>query len=476
MTGDREFLVGKRVTVLGLGIEGTDLVRYLASQGASVTVSDTKSPEALAARIKELDGLPVRFSLGENRVEDAISADIVFVSQGIPLNAPAVAAARERGVPVSSMTRLFLEICPAPTVGITGSSGKTTTTALVGAMFEAAGRKHVVGGNIGTGLLGLLDCITPETWVVLELSHSQLETVERSPHIACVLNVTPNHLDRYTWEEYVALKLRILQSQTRDDIAVLNLDDEVVCSFATETPARVVWFSTRRPPNGGSAAFVRDGAVVWRQGNVDTKLLPMSDIKLRGAHNVANVLAAVAIAGAVGLDAGAVARAVREFTGVPHRIEPVGEIDGVAYYNDSIATTPERTLAGLRSFSQPVVLLVGGREKNLPLEDLAREALARCRAVICFGEAGPMIEAALRAAAVERPNGERKNGERQHEAAFVQGVETLAEAVAAARARAQPGDAVLLSPACASYDAYENFEERGEDFRRHVLALVKGGP
>ena len=456
--------MGKRITVLGLGIEGTDLVRYLANQGAVVTVSDVKSPEALASRIKALDGLPVRFSLGEHRVEDVVSADMVFVSQGIPLSLPAIEAAREQGVPVSSMTRLFLELCPGPTIGITGSSGKTTTTALVAAMFAAAGRRHVVGGNIGTGLLGLLDCVTPETWVVLELSHSQLETAERSPHLACVLNVTPNHLDRYSWEEYVALKLRILQGQTRDDIAVLNLDDEVVCSFATETPAKIVWFSARRPPNGGASAFLREGAIVWRQGAVDSKLLSASEIPLRGAHNVANVLAAVAIAGAVGLDAGAIARAVREFKPVPHRIELVGEIDGVAYYNDSIATTPERTLAGLRSFTEPVVLLLGGHEKHLPLEELANEALERCRAVICFGEAGPLLEEALRAAAAERANG-----------AQIERVATLADAVEAARAQAKPDDVVLLSPACASYDAYENFEQRGEDFRQMVRRLSAQG-
>jgi UDP-N-acetylmuramoylalanine--D-glutamate ligase len=190
MTGDREFLVGKRVTVLGLGIEGTDLVRYLATQGATVTVSDIKSPEALAPQIKQLDGLPVRYSLGGHRVEDVVSADMLFVSQGIPLTLPAVQAARDGGVPVSSMTRLFLELCPGPTIGITGSSGKTTTTALVAAMFASAGRRHVVGGNIGTGLLGLLDCVTPETTVILELSHSQLETAGRSPHVACVLTTS----------------------------------------------------------------------------------------------------------------------------------------------------------------------------------------------------------------------------------------------------------------------------------------------
>jgi UDP-N-acetylmuramoylalanine--D-glutamate ligase len=464
MTGNRESSVDKRVTVLGLGIEGVDLVRYLASHGASVTVSDLRPPEALARRIQELDGLPVRFSLGEHRAADIVSADTVFVSQGVPLTLPVLEQARQRGVPISSMTRLFLELCPGTIIGITGSSGKSTTTALVGAMFAAAGRRHVVGGNIGVGLLGLLDEITPDTWVVLEMSHTQLETAERSPHIACVLNVTPNHLDRYSWEEYTALKLRIIQRQSRDDIAVLNLDDEVTCAFATEAPGQVVWFSSHRAPNG-HAAFVREGDILWHQGSVETKVLSLDEIPLRGAHNVTNVLAAVAVAGVAGLQFDAIARAVREFTPLAHRLELVDTIDGVAYYNDSIATTPERTLAGLRSFQEPIVLLVGGRDKKLPLEELANEACERCRAVVCFGEAASLLEVALRMATPGTA-----------EPPVIELVDTLAQAVQQARRLARPGDVVLLSPACTSYDAYQNFEERGEDFRRLAGQLgAKGG-
>jgi UDP-N-acetylmuramoylalanine--D-glutamate ligase len=464
MTGNRESPVDKRVTVLGLGIEGVDLVRYLASHGASVTVSDLRPTEALARRIQELDGLPVRFSLGAHRADDILSADTVFVSQGVPLMLPVLEQARQRGVPISSMTRLFLELCPGTIIGITGSSGKSTTTALVGAMFAAAGRRHVVGGNIGVGLLGLLDQITPDTWVVLEMSHTQLETAERSPHIACVLNVTPNHLDRYSWEEYTALKLRIIQRQSRDDIAVLNLDDEVTCAFATEAPGQVVWFSSHRVPNG-HAAFVREGDILWHQGSVETKVLSLDEIPLRGAHNVTNVLAAVAVAGVAGLQFDAIARAVREFTPLAHRLELVDSIDGVAYYNDSIATTPERTLAGLRSFQEPIVLLVGGRDKKLPLEELANEACERCRAVVCFGEAASLLEGVLRMAAPGAA-----------EPPAIEVVDTLAEAVQQARRLARPGDVVLLSPACTSYDAYQNFEERGEDFRRLAGQLgSKGG-
>ncbi len=452
----------KRVTVLGLGIEGVDLVRYLATHGATVTVSDKRTEHALASRVHELEGLPVTYSLGENRAEDVLSADAVFVSQSVPQSLPILEQARGRGVPVSSMTKLFFELCPAPIIGITGSSGKTTTTALLGAMFAAAGRKHVVGGNIGVGLLGLLDDITQDTAVVLELSHTQLETAQASPHIACVVNVTPNHLDRYSWDEYVALKLRILQFQSRNDIAVLSLDDEVTCSFATEALGKVVWFSTKRVPSG-DAAFVRDGSVLFRQGAVESRVLPLDAIPLRGAHNAANVVAAVAVAGAAGLPFDAVARAIREFTPVTHRLELVASANGVAYYNDSIATTPERALAGIRSFQERIVLLVGGRHKNLPLEELAEEACRRCRAVICFGEAGGLLEEAMRMAALgpgDQPQ--------------IECVETMDEAIERARQLAQPGDVVLLSPACTSFDAYNNFEERGEEFRRLVRAMSGG--
>lgn len=452
MTLKQEVLEGKRVTIVGLGIEGADLARYLASLGASVTVSDARTADQLETRISDLEGLPIRFSLGENRVSDAVSADVLFVSQGVPLTLPAIRAAEERGVPISSMVRLFLERCPAPVIGITGSSGKTTTTALLGAAFAAARRKHVVGGNIGVGLLGLLDEITPETAVVLEMSHTQLETAGRSPHVACVLNVTPNHLDQFSWDEYVDLKRRIVRAQSADDTAILNLDDEVASSFAGETPARVVWFSADRVPDG-DAAFVRDGEIVWRSGSEEAIVLPVSDIPLRGSHNVANVLAAAAVAGVAELPLEAVAQAVRAFTPVAHRLEVVGQIEGVTYYNDSIATTPERTIAGLRSFEEPIVLLLGGREKRLPLEALVREALERCRAVVCFGEAAPRIEEALRTA--QAASGSMR----------IERTETLAEAVTSASALAKRGDIVLLSPACASYDAYENFEARGEAFR-----------
>ncbi len=228
------------MTVVGLGIEGIDLVRFFAAREAQVTVSDARSAETLASSLDAIADTGATLSLGANRVEDATGADYVYASQGVSQHLPALVAAREAGVPVSSMTALFMQLCPAPIAAITGSSGKTTTTSLTGAMLEASGQNYVVGGNIGVGMLGLLEHIGPETRVLLELSHTQLELVEQSPHVACVTNVTPNHLDRYSWDEYVGLKRRIFEFQSDDDIAVFNLDYEVTASWSAEARGRTL--------------------------------------------------------------------------------------------------------------------------------------------------------------------------------------------------------------------------------------------
>ena len=466
MTGYPE-VRGKKVTVVGLGIEGVDLVRYLAAQGAQVTASDARTPDRLVHRLKELDGVPVRFSLGQNAVADTVSADAVFVSQGVPLDIPALQAARGKGIPLSSMTRLFLELCPGPVVGITGSNGKTTATRLVGDMFAAAGRPHAVGGNIGVGLLGLLEDLMPETWVVVEISHTQLELIGRSPHVACVLNITPNHLDRYGWADYVDLKGRILAHQSTGDLAILNYDNEVTRKMAEGAAGEVLFFALEAG-HPGDGAFLRDGVVICRRGGRESPVLKAADVPLRGRHNMENVTAAVAVGAACGLSPSDMASAIRAYRPAPHRLELVSNVDGADYYDDSIATTPERTLAGLRSFEEPVVLLLGGREKHLPLEEMATEACRRCRAVVVFGEAAPVLDEALRAASQDLPHEERtpvlKTG-------------PLAEAVSAAHSVARPGDVVLLSPACTSFDAFENFEQRGEAFRGLVLAFdrLRGG-
>ena len=445
------------MTVVGLGIEGIDLVRFLSAEGAEVTVSDARSADQLGDALGQIADCEARLSLGENRVEDATGADAVFVSQGVPADLPALRAARREGVPISSMSQLFLERCPAPVAGITGSSGKTTTTALAGAMLEASGADYVVGGNIGVGLLGLLERIEPATTVVIELSHTQLELVDRSPQLACVTNVTPNHLDQFSWSSYVDLKRRSFAFQAPDDLAVFNIDDEVCAGFAEEAPGRVAYTSmTRELP--GDGAGVRDGVIVRRDGGDEIAVMRRGEIALRGEHNVANVLSAVAVATRLGVGDAAIAEAVRGFRGVPHRLEPVATVGEVAYVNDSIATTPERTLAGLRAFDEPVVLLLGGRDKHLPLRELAALAVGRCQAVITFGEAAELFARAVR---------EARDGDRPS----VESVEDVPSAVRLAAQRARPGDVVLLSPAGTSFDAYRTFEQRGADFRAAVAEL-----
>jgi UDP-N-acetylmuramoylalanine--D-glutamate ligase len=351
------------------------------------------------------------------------------------------------------MTRLFFESCPAPIAGITGSSGKTTTTALVDAMLEASSVDHVVGGNIGVGLLGLLDRITPETRVVAELSHTQLQSLEVSPHWACLTNVTPNHLDQFTWDEYVELKRRIFAYQREDDVLVLNADDPVSRELASGARG-VLRYTSMHGALPGDGVTLEGDAVVQIEGGRRTSLFSRADIQLRGAHNVANVLQATALASLLGASPEAIASAVRGFQGVPHRLEPVAELDGVTWVNDSIATTPERTVAGLRSYDVPIVLLLGGRDKRLPLDDLATEVRQRCRAVVTFGEASELFASALSDAGYADV----------HASADVEG------AVEAARHLVRSGDVVLFSPAGTSFDAYPNFERRGEAFRDAVHA------
>ncbi|MSQ09579.1 MAG: UDP-N-acetylmuramoyl-L-alanine--D-glutamate ligase [Dehalococcoidia bacterium] len=450
-------LRGKRVTVVGFGIEGQALAAYLCGQGARVTVSDQRTEQQLAEPIARLAGLPVTYRLGGNRVEDCVTADVLFVSQGVPLDVPALLAARAAGVPCSSATRLFMERCPAPIIGVTGSAGKTTTTALVGRMLQAAGLPTEVGGNNGRVLLDRLASLTPQHWVALEMSHTQLELTDRSPRVALVTNISPSHADRYPdMNEYIALKEHVFVYQAPGDTLVLNWDDPVTQAMAAKAHGKVAWFSlTEEPP--GEGAYLEDGALMLRSAGTTQAILQRSSIKLMGDHNVANVLAACAATAVAGVPVAAMAAAVDGFPGVEHRLEWVRMLGGVDYYNDSIATTPERVMAGLRCFDRPVVLLAGGRHKHLPLDAWVGSVGQRCRAVVCFGEAGPYLQDAL------TPTWGK--------AAAVACVPSVSDAVVAAAELARAGDVVLLSPACTSFDAYPNFEARGRDFRESVGRL-----
>jgi UDP-N-acetylmuramoylalanine--D-glutamate ligase len=447
-------LEGLPVLVYSLGIEGRDLARWLIRQGARVTMSDTRSPEALAAAGATAPEGVERVVTGQPLLDPA-GFGLVAVSQSILRYDPALARARALGIPITSQMRLFLQLCPGRTIGITGSSGKSTTTALVGAIAREAGVEFVLGGNIGIGepLLARLDDIRPATDVILEISHTQLQYTDRSPRIAAVTNVTPNHLDQFSWDEYVGLKRNHIAHQRRDDVAVLNQDNPVTRTFMASVRGRLVATSIDSPL-AVDGAFIEDGEIVIRRGARVTPVLPVSDVRLRGRHNLANVVMACALAAEAGWPVTAMARAIRTFSGVPHRLEIVGRVGGATWVNDSIATSPERTVAGLRAFDEPVVLLLGGRDKHLPLDTLQEAVRERCRAVVCFGESGPLFHEAV-AGLVD--------------VALL--VESLEDAVEAASGLTRPGDVVLLSPAGTSFDRYPNFEARGARFRELVRHL-----
>lgn len=457
-------VAGRRIGVVGLGREGADLARFLARFGANIVVSDAASQETLEPIVASLAGLPITYRLGRQEANNLLDCTELFVSPGVPRAVPVVAEAARAGIPLSSATRLFLELCPGPVVGITGSSGKTTTTTLIGEMLRESGLPTFVGGNMGTPTLQHLDSITPSTWSVLELSSFQLEDVTRSPTIGVILNITPNHLDRHPdMDDYIRAKGNMIRHQTPSDTAVLNADDPIV--RALPHPSRTVAFSLAGPINGAwldeDQLFV-GGWFASRGGDgrslPPTAVLSRGEIPLRGVHNVANVLAASAAATCVGCEPTQLASAVRRFRPVPHRLEVVATIDGVTYVNDSIATSPERSIAALRAYEEPVVLIAGGRDKHLPMDEWAQLIQERARGVVLVGEAGPLISAALERAGGRVPT--------LNAAKFEQ-------VLPLARQLAQAGDVVLLSPGCTSFDQFRDYEARGEAFRAAVRALEK---
>ncbi|HOO58024.1 MAG TPA: UDP-N-acetylmuramoyl-L-alanine--D-glutamate ligase [Anaerolineaceae bacterium] len=457
---------GKKVIVIGAARQGTALSRYLASKGAQVILTDMHSLDDLPANLPDLEKLGIQLRLGGHPLELLEGADLICVSGGVPLTIPFIQAALQRGIPLSNDSQIFLEACPAQVIGITGSSGKTTTTALVGLMaqkyFEMKqnGHRAWVGGNIGNPLIEQVDQIDEDDLVVLELSSFQLELMTRSPQIAAILNITPNHLDRHgSMQAYIAAKSRILRFQHAGDVAILNRDDPGSWSLAEHLKSDLISFGFQKPDSKQNGTYIYKDAIWLQLGRESLKMLPLEWIQLPGRHNIANVLAACAIAAAASLALPAIQTAIEEFTGIPHRLEFIRNINGADWYNDSIATAPERTMAAIEAFEGPLVLLLGGRDKNLPWDDLAQLIHQRVRAVVLFGEAAGLIEKAL---------GAVKKGKTLQ---VISRCNTLEEAVQAAAKLAQPGDTVLLSPGCTSFDAFKDFEERGEYFRKLVNAL-----
>jgi UDP-N-acetylmuramoylalanine--D-glutamate ligase len=508
-------LKDQHVVSLGLGRQGVALARYLAQVGAEVTVSDLQGEETLTDQMQQLAdiereaGVSITYRLGDHPIHLLDDADLLCLSGGVPTDIPIVTEARKRGVPLSNDAQIFLDRCPAPVIGITGSAGKTTTTALVGEMCRAAGLRTWVGGNIGNPLIADLavDSMSPpagsgeasrdvrrgptigsDDCVVMELSSFQLELMTTSPHVAAVLNVTPNHLDRHkTMEAYVAAKTNIVAHQTEGDVALLGYDDANARALALETPAQLFFFSAGAEVEAG--AFKTNGELTLRMTDRcrgqerDREICKASQVQLLGRHNLLNVLAASVLASLAGAPLEAIREVATTFTGVEHRLELVQALDGVRWYDDSIATAPERALAAMRSFEEPIVLLAGGRDKDLPWDAFAEETVRRVRQLVTFGEAGPMI-AEIVGATMERngasgadgqgvPNGSTQSpgSTRSPRLAGITRVETLQEAVEAAARLVEPGDVVLFSPGGTSFDAFKNFAERGERFKELVQEL-----
>lgn len=454
---------GKKVTVIGLGVNNTPLIRFLVEQGADVTVLDKKSPDELRKYLDRLAGLPVTYHLGPDYLEYLGGQEVIFLSPGVPKNLPALQEAAAGGAVFSSELQVFFaenrERSHAPVLGVTGSCGKTTTTTLLGLMLEKE-KPVKVGGNIGRPPLSFLPELTPETWVVLELSSFQLQELGYSPQMAVLLNITPNHLDVHSsFAEYVEAKEEIIKNQSSNDIAIFNWDNQVTRQLAAKAKGKVYFFSRCVQPETG--AFVKDGNIILRlDGKNEEYICPAAERRLPGEHNLENILAASLAARLAGASPAAIAGVIREFKGVEHRLEFLRELDGVVYYNDSKATTPEETIAGLRALPAPVVLIAGGYDKKLPFTELTKVAVERCRLVVLIGATAGKIREALAEA-----EGKDRLLSEIYQAA------SLEEAVAIARSKARPGETVLLSPACASYDMFRNFEERGRRFKELVFRM-----
>lgn len=453
-------LNGKRVVVLGFARQGRALARWLPTVGADVVVNDKGTIDQFNGDLKAF--ADVEFVLGAHPESILDNCDLMCISGGVPLDLDIVKAAIQRGIPLSNDAQLFLERCAAPVIGITGSAGKTTTTTLVGQMVERAGYKTWVGGNIGYVLLDTLKDIQPDDRVIMELSSFQLEIMSKSPDMGTVLNVTPNHLDRHgTMDNYMRAKAQLLLHQTAEDIALLNRDDGGSRQLEQAVQGDLAWFSANEIVSDG-AFFAGQRVVVTGLSSADGDphvVCERDDIRLRGDHNLLNVLAACAISGAAGVSPDVMQATIKDFTGVEHRLEVVRVLNNVTYVNDSIATAPERVLAALRSYTEPLVLLAGGKDKNLPWEEMLALALEKTRIIIAFGHARDLI-----ADTVHKLAGERGD---KH----VIRVDMLSDAVGEAAKHAQSGDVVLLSPGGTSYDAYRDFAERGEHFRNLVSKL-----
>ncbi len=453
------WIKGKKIAFIGVGVTNTDCIRLFSQKGAAVSVLDRKSREQLGDLAAEFEEKGIRLMLGDGYLDHLDQYDAVLRAPGVYFHHPALERARRAGTVITSEMELFFRLCPCKTYGVTGSDGKTTTTTLIAEMLATSGKRVHKGGNIGRALLPVIEQISPDDAAVVELSSFQLISMRQSPDVAVITNLAPNHLDVHKdMDEYIDSKKNLLLHQDGFSRSVLNLDNEITREMAPLVRGEGLFFSRQSQPEKG--AFLReDGMLCMAYGSAVTPILPAAEIKLPGMHNVENFLAAYsALWGEV--SPAVMAKTAREFGGVEHRMELVRELDGVKWYNDSIGTSPTRTIAGLKAFRQKILLIAGGYDKKIPYEPLAPYLCQKVSHLILMGATGPKIRRALE---------ECPAYDGAHPALY--GADSMEDAVSLARNLAQPGDIVALSPASASFDLYPNFEKRGDHFKALVSAL-----
>ncbi len=451
-------LQGKRVAVIGIGVSNTPLIRMLLNAGVCVTACDKRTREQFDGPAEELERLGAVLKLGEDYLE-GLDHDVIFRTPGLRPDVPQLQRAREQGSEITSEMEVFFKVCPCRIIAVTGSDGKTTTTTLISEMLKAAGYTVHVGGNIGKPLLPEVEQIHPDDIAVLELSSFQLLTMQQSPNIAVVTNLAPNHLDMHKgMEEYIAAKENIYLHQTAADRAVFNADNEITAGFVPKARGAVALFSRAKAVERG--VWLREDNVICVKNDAgEREVMSAEDILLPGIHNVENYMTAIAAVDGLVSDE-AVRQVATTFGGVEHRIELVRVLDGVRYYNDSIGTSPSRTKSGLHSFDQKVILIAGGYDKKIPFDELGCEIVAHVKHLILTGDTAEKIRTAVEQAP-----------EYQSGRPPITMVDDFKDAVCYAREIARDGDVVILSPACAAFDRFRNFMERGKYFKEIVNAF-----
>ncbi|MFH1423047.1 MAG: UDP-N-acetylmuramoyl-L-alanine--D-glutamate ligase [Planctomycetota bacterium] len=452
-------LSGKKVTVMGLGLfsGGVETVKFLVNNKAKVTVTDLRDEKALSKSLAEISSLPVSLKLGFHMEEDFTSPDLLVINPAVQMDSSFVQLAVKSGVTITTEMNLFFERCRAPIIAVTGSNGKTTTAYIIAEILKTSGLPHngsfYFGGNIGKSLIAQVDSISEKDLVVLEMSSFQLERLrwlEKSPHISVATNISPNHLDWHkTMEEYELAKRAIIDYQLPHDYAVLNINDTRLKSWTSKCRGKLLWFSSKEPVEEG--AYLDNDKLIFRRNGKDSVLSLRDEVRLPGLFNIENYLAAFCAVSVLGASAESCRKVTAEFPGVEHRLEFVRQVKGVKFYNDSIATTPESTIAALSALESPIILIAGGSDKNLSYDAVGKEIALKSKSVVLVGATAPKIEEAV-----------RRHGKSDN----IYNEKTFENAVRKAFSLAKAGDVVLLSPASASFDMFTNFEQRGRIFKQ----------